>query len=101
MMVVTALSTTLFSQSGTLVVLSKSEHTASIIDIASAKTLGTVQTGTAPHKVAISPDERLAVVANYGAAAPGNSMIVIDLRTWEITERSRRGKSRMGWRIQD
>jgi YVTN family beta-propeller protein len=65
---------------GTLVVLNKSEATASLIDLDAAAVAATVATGTGPHEVAVSPDGRLAVVCNYGTGpAPGSSLTVIDL----------------------
>ena len=62
-----------------LVVGNKRENTATIIDVAAGRTLATVQTGAGPHEVATSSDGRWAVVANYGAQQPGNSLSVIDL----------------------
>ncbi len=68
------------SQTGTLIVLNKSDHTATFIDVASRKALATVPTGTAPHEVAVSPDGKTAVVANYGTReAPGNTLSIIDV----------------------
>ncbi|MBM4167786.1 MAG: hypothetical protein FJ215_01310 [Ignavibacteria bacterium] len=83
-MMLTFVSTVLCAQSGTLVVLNKSEHTASLINVENGKTIATVPTGSAPHEVAISPDGRLAVVANYGTATPGSSLTVIDLSTTSV-----------------
>lgn len=65
--------------SGTLLVLNKSDNTVSLIDLGTRKTIATVPTGIAPHEVAVSPDGKTAVVANYGAQTPGNSLTVIDL----------------------
>lgn len=66
--------------SGTLIVLNKSEHTASLIDTASKKVVSTVATGTGPHEVAVSSNGKTAVVANYGGQGkPGNSLTVIDV----------------------
>jgi len=65
---------------GTLIVLNKSDHTASLVDAATGKTAATVPTGFGPHEVAVSPDGKLAVVANYGTGQnPGNSLTVIDV----------------------
>jgi YVTN family beta-propeller protein len=61
----------------TLIVLNKSDHTASFIDPAAGRTLGKVSVGRGPHELALSPDGRLAYVANfgrYGTAAPGDTM---------------------------
>lgn len=68
------------AQTGTLIVLNKSDHTATLIDVASRNVRGTVPTGTAPHEVAVSPDGKTAVVANYGTReTPGNTLSVIDI----------------------
>ena len=65
--------------SGTLLVLNKSDNTVSLIDLATLKTLATVPTGIGPHEVAVSPDGKTAVVANYGAQTPGSSLTIIDV----------------------
>jgi YVTN family beta-propeller protein len=68
------------SLAGTLVVLNKSEASASLIDDATGKVIALVPTGNAPHEVAVSPDGRLAVGTNYGTReAPGSSLTVIDI----------------------
>ena len=65
---------------GTLVVLNKSEATASLIDLDSGETVATVPTGYGPHEAAASPDGRLVVVADYGdQEAPGSTLTVIDV----------------------
>jgi len=65
--------------SGTLLVLNKSDDTLSLIDLGSNETLATLATGAGPHEVAVAPDGRTAVVCNYGALQPGNSLTVVDL----------------------
>ncbi|MCZ6917957.1 MAG: YncE family protein [Gemmatimonadetes bacterium] len=64
------------AETGTLVVVNKSESTASIIDIASRRTVATLPTGAGPHEVTLSSDGRWAVVTDY---AGGNSLTVIDV----------------------
>lgn len=64
----------------TLVVLNKSDATASLIDLAKGVAVATLPTGEAPHEVDVSPDGRLALVANYGTrTAPGSTLTVIDV----------------------
>jgi YVTN family beta-propeller protein len=63
---------------GTLVVTNKSPSTATIIDVASGRTLATIATGAGPHEVAISSDGRLAVVTDY-SGQPGRTLTVIDV----------------------
>ena len=64
---------------GALIVLSKSDAQASIVDIATGRIVRTYPTGDGPHEVAVSPDGRTAVVGNYGGQTPGSSLTVIDL----------------------
>jgi YVTN family beta-propeller protein len=64
---------------GTLLVLNKSDNTVSLVDLASKKSVATIPTGNGPHEVAVSPDGRTAVVCNYGAQTPGNTLTVIDV----------------------
>ena len=61
-----------------LLVLNK-EGTLAIVDPAARKVVGRVGTGEGPHEVAVSTDGKLAFTSNYGGAAPGNSISVIDL----------------------
>lgn len=72
--------------SGTLVVLNKSDYTAMIIDMASREILATLPTGVAPHEAEISPDGRIAVASNYGEydGDPGHTLTVINLATGEV-----------------
>lgn len=67
------------AQTGTLIVLNKSDNNASLIDLSSKAVVATIPTGVAPHEVAVSPDGKLAVVSNYGAKDPGNTLTVIDI----------------------
>jgi YVTN family beta-propeller protein len=76
------LSTALFgyAQSGTLIVLNKSDDTADLIHLETGKSMATLPTGDGPHEVAVSPDGAYAVVTNYGRASwPGNSLTLIDI----------------------
>jgi YVTN family beta-propeller protein len=68
------------SPTGTLVVLAKAEAKAFLVDLATGRAAATVPTGEGPHEVAVSPDGRTAVVANYGTrSAAGSTLTVIDL----------------------
>ena len=65
-----------------LVALNKADATLSIIDPATMRVTGSVPTGADPHEVVLSPDGKIAYVANYGPGpAPGNTLSVIDLAT--------------------
>ena len=71
---------------GTLVVLNKAEASASILDCATGKEIARLTTGAGPHEVAISPDGRTAVVADYGQAEPGHTLTVIDLPARKVSK---------------
>ncbi|MCB9897716.1 MAG: hypothetical protein H6825_06920 [Planctomycetes bacterium] len=70
---------------GTLVVLLKSSHEAALVDASSLETVATLPTGRGPHEAAISPDGRLAVVADYGDQTPGHTLTVLDLERARVT----------------
>jgi DNA-binding beta-propeller fold protein YncE len=63
--------------SGTLVVTNKQPSTATIVDVASGRTLATLPTGTNPHEVVLSADGALAAVTDYGGAR--RTLTVIDV----------------------
>lgn len=65
--------------SGTIVVTNKTPFTATIVDVASGRTLATLPTGNGPHEIVISRDGRTAVVTDYGAQTPGSTLTVIDI----------------------
>ena len=78
------------AQAQTLVVLNKSDATASLINPATGQTITKLPVGRGPHELAISPDGRTAYVANFGRfgvfaagdtmhTKPGNSVTVLDL----------------------
>lgn len=69
-----------FAEEGTLVVVNKSDHSASLVDVARGEVVATVPTGKHPHEVATSPDGKTALVTNYGSRdAAGSSLTVIDI----------------------
>ena len=63
--------------SGTLVVTNKQPSTATIVDVASGRTLATLPTGTNPHEIVLSSDGARAVVTDYGG--PRRTLTVIDV----------------------
>lgn len=73
--------TPITSQTGTLIVLNKSDHTAMLIDRATGEVKATIPTGQAPHEVAVSPDGKWAVVSNYGGRESGSSLTVIHIES--------------------
>lgn len=70
--------------SGTLVVTNKSISTATIVDVATGRTLATLPTGQGPHEVALSSDGKTAVVTDY-SGQPGRTLTVIDLSERRVT----------------
>ena len=75
----------------TLIVLNKSEHTASLIDPETGNMLAKLPVGRGPHELIVSPDGRTAYVSNFGrynnpcpqgdttCRSAGNTITVIDL----------------------
>jgi DNA-binding beta-propeller fold protein YncE len=61
---------------GTLVVLNKSGHDASFIDLATGETVAVLPTGEGPHELLVTKDGRTAVGTDYNA---GNSLTVFDV----------------------
>jgi len=64
---------------GNLLVANKGDHTLSIFDIPTQKQVALLPVGEAPHELAVSADGKTAVVCNYGAAVPGNTLTVINI----------------------
>ncbi len=62
---------------GTLVVTNKTPSTATVVDVASGRTLATLPTGTTPHEIVLSSDGALAVTTDYGGAR--RTLTVIDV----------------------
>lgn len=68
-----------FAAIGRLVVLNKAESSASLLDLDTGAERARLPVGVGPHEVAVSPDWRWAVVANYGTRVAGSSLSVLDL----------------------
>ncbi|UCF66852.1 MAG: beta-propeller fold lactonase family protein [Acidobacteriota bacterium] len=78
-LVAAVFSDSVLAEEGTLIVLNKSEATASLFDLASGRIAATVPTGAGPHEVAVSPNGKRALVANYGGREPGSTLTLIDV----------------------
>lgn len=64
----------------TLLVANKAEATLSFVDLPAGEVVATVPTGDGPHEVAVSPDGRQAVVADYGGPGEGgNTLTLVDV----------------------
>src|SRR6266567_3182649 len=63
-----------------LIILNKSDDTASILDAKTGVSRATVPVGHAPHEVSVLSDGRTAAVSNYGdREKPGRTLTLIDL----------------------
>jgi YVTN family beta-propeller protein len=75
---VSALAVAQPADSARLLVLSKHDHTLSIVDPASLRVIGKAPSGDDPHEVAASTDGRTAYISNYGFGQ-FHTITVIDL----------------------
>ncbi|HEV8579474.1 MAG TPA: cytochrome D1 domain-containing protein [Thermoanaerobaculia bacterium] len=67
-------------QAATLIVANKAEATVSLVDLGSGKVVSTLPVGIGPHEVAVSPDGRQALIANYGTREKeGSTLTLIDV----------------------
>jgi len=90
----------------TLIVANKAEATVSLIDVASGEVKATLPTGVGPHEVAVSPDGRRAVIADYGTGeAPGGTLTLIDVAAAKVVSTIDLGEYRrphgMAWPAED
>ena len=69
---------------GTLVIVNKGASTVSIVDVGSGTEVAVLPTGTGPHEVAITADGRTAVITDYGAREPGNSLTIVDVAAQKV-----------------
>ncbi len=67
-----------------LVILNKSDDTASIIEVSNGKSVATVPVGHAPHEAAMLADGRTCAVSDYGdREKPGQTLTLIDVEKGE------------------
>lgn len=64
-----------------LLVGNKSADTVWRLSTRDGRKVGEFPTGQGPHEIVVSADGRTALVSNYGAGSPGNSLSVLDLAT--------------------
>ncbi len=70
------------AQTTTLLVLSKSDHTVSIVDPTTLQVLARMPSGPDPHEIIASDDGKLAYISNYGGLdSTLNTISVVDLIT--------------------
>ena len=66
---------------GTLIVLNKSGHDASFIDLGSGEIIATLPTGRGPHELLVTDDGKWAIGTDY---AGGNSLTVFDIENLQV-----------------
>ena len=66
------------ASAGDLLVGNKSADTVWRLSTKDGKRVGEFATGQGPHEIVVSPDNRFALVSNYGGATPGRSITVLD-----------------------
>lgn len=69
-----------------ILILNKSGNTAWQLNGNNGEKVAEYNTGIAPHEVAVSPDQRRAIITNYGAETPGNSLTIVDLQNREVSK---------------
>ena len=69
--------------SGTIVVTNKQPSTATVIDVASGRTLGVAPTGAGPHEIALTSNGTLAVITDYGGQ-PRRTLTVVNVPTQRV-----------------
>jgi len=62
-----------------ILILNKSGNTAWQLEAETGSKVAEYATGTAPHEVALSPDQQFAAVTNYGGNSAGNTLTIINL----------------------
>lgn len=73
---------------GTLVVANKSGDSVSFIDLDSGRESARVAVGRAPHELAVSPDGRMVLVAEYGPEEEhGRTVAILDLPSAAVVGR--------------
>ena len=69
-----------------LLVVNKSSNTLSVINPETGTEVKVIETGFAPHEVAVSQDGRFAYVTDYGTGGqPGNTVTVVDMGAMEVS----------------
>lgn len=69
------------SPDGVLIAGNKRANTASIVDLATGRTIVELPTPPGPHESAVSRDGRWGVITGYGTQQPGNTLLLLDLTT--------------------
>jgi len=84
-----------------LLVLNKSEHSATALNPNSGQKLATFVTGVSPHEATVFTETHQAVITNYGNREnPGSSLTVVDLKALKVLKTIDLGKYRRPHGIQ-
>lgn len=69
-----------------ILILNKSANTAWQLDAETGQKIVEYKTDVGPHEVAVSPDQSRAIITNYGADSPGNSLTILDLENQQVSK---------------
>ena len=69
------------SAHGELLVGNKSDNTVWRLSLEDGRRLGEIASGEGPHEIAVSADDSIAIVTDYGHQQPGHSLTVLDTAT--------------------
>ena len=75
-----------------LLILNKSGDSVWQLNAQTGERIAEYPTGKAPHEVAVSPDRSRAIVTNYGADSPGNTLTILDLNRQRVSDTISLGK---------
>lgn len=70
--------------SDSVLILNKSGDSAWQLDAKTGEQIAEYKTGKAPHEVAVSPNQKRAIITNYGGDTPGNSLTIVDLDSQKV-----------------
>lgn len=67
-----------------LLILNKSGNTAWQLDASTGEKVAEYATNQGPHEVALSPDNKLAAITNYGSEKPGSTITIVNLEKQQV-----------------
>ncbi len=85
MLILIVITTTVSAQDYVLI-LNKTSNTAWHLNAETGQKIAEYKTGIGPHEVAVSPDQSRAIITNYGADSPGNSLTIVDLENQQVSK---------------
>jgi YVTN family beta-propeller protein len=85
-MMLTALASLVLTTNPTLLVLNKAENTVWLRDLKTEKITAKLATGPNPNEVAVSPDQKTAVISDMGSEPKGKTLTFVDIATAKVTK---------------